>query len=143
MDFKWRKRVCEIAWMVARWSKDPEQVVGAVIVSPDMRQFSMGYNGFPRGINDSSFRLGSVEIKNPLMVHAELNAILNASADLRGWTMASTKFPCAECSKAIIQAGIVAVIVPEIDNQSKWADSQLLGKTMLLEARIGVLDWPL
>ena len=80
---KWDKRFLRIAKNeIASWSKDPNEQVGCVIVSPDRRQFSPGYNGFPTWIKDSEERLKDKELKNALSVHAELNAILNSRTDL-------------------------------------------------------------
>lgn len=130
---KWHARFIALATAVADFSKDPETKVGCVIVYPDKRQFSMGYNGFPIGIADTEERLNG-EGKNDLMVHAELNAILNARADLTGSTLYVTKPPCIGCSKAIVQAGILIVCCPKIDDNSSWAGLQHLGQALLLES---------
>ena len=96
-------------------SKDPNSQVGACIVSNDNKILSMGYNGLPRGCSDDNFpwaREGQMlETKYPFVVHSELNAILN----YRGGSLENTKiyvtlFPCNECAKAIIQAGIKTVV---------------------------------
>ena len=96
-------------------SKDPNSQVGACIVSSDNKILSMGYNGLPRGCSDDNFpwaREGQMlETKYPFVVHSELNAILN----YRGGSLENTKiyvtlFPCNECAKAIIQAGIKTVV---------------------------------
>ncbi|XP_046275021.1 deoxycytidylate deaminase isoform X1 [Marmota monax] len=45
------------------------------------------------------------------LCHAELNAIMNKnSADVKGCSMYVALFPCNECAKLIIQAGIKEVI---------------------------------
>jgi dCMP deaminase len=45
------------------------------------------------------------------VVHAELNAILNANGrDLRGSRIFVALFPCNECAKAIIQSGVKEVL---------------------------------
>ena len=134
---KWDIRFLRIASReVAQWSKDPSTQVGCVIVSPDRRQMTTGYNGFPQGVRDTHERLADRDIKNSLMVHAELNAMLNARTDLTGWTLYVTKPPCMECAKAIIQVGIVRVVCPDIDRTSNWADSHQAGKTILMEAGV-------
>ena len=70
---------------------------------------STGYNGMPKGCSDDEYpwdRVGD-ETKYPYVVHAELNAVLNASGrDLRGSKLYVALFPCNECAKAIIQSGI-------------------------------------
>lgn len=138
MDAKWQKRLYDMAILVAGWSKDPIQQVGAAIAAPDFRQFSLGYNGFPRGIADAPERLGHIPVKNDLMVHAELNAVLNSGVSVRGWVMATTKFPCSECAKAIIQAGITEIVTPKWGELSKWASKQQLAGSMFKEANVQV-----
>ena len=108
----WDEYFMGIAMLAARRSKDPNTQVGACIVSPDNIIISTGYNGMPKGCSDDSFpwdRKAECEndTKYPFVVHAELNAILNASGrDLRGSRIYVSLFPCNECAKAIIQSGI-------------------------------------
>ena len=105
----WDEYFMGIAMLAARRSKDPSTQVGACIVSQDNIIISTGYNGMPKGCSDDEFpwdRTGE-ETKYPFVVHAELNAILNASGrDLRGSRIYVSLFPCNECAKAIIQSGI-------------------------------------
>ena len=96
-------------------SKDPHTQVGACIVSQDNKILSMGYNGFPIGCSDDAFpweREGEgAESKYFYTTHSELNAILNyRGGSLDGAKLYVTLFPCNECAKAIIQAGIRTVI---------------------------------
>ena len=109
----WDEYFMGIAMLAARRSKDPSTQVGACIVSPDNIIISTGYNGMPKGCSDDEFpwdREGE-ETKYPYVVHAELNAILNASGlDLRGSRLFVALFPCNECAKAIIQSGVKEVI---------------------------------
>ena len=112
----WDEYFMGIAMLAARRSKDPNTQVGACIVSDDNIIISTGYNGMPKGCSDDVFpwdRKGENEAatKYPYVVHAELNAILNASGrDLRGSRIYVALFPCNECAKAIIQCGIKEVI---------------------------------
>ena len=112
----WDEYFMGIAMLAARRSKDPNTQVGACIVSDDNIIISTGYNGMPKGCSDDVFpwdRQGEneAETKYPYVVHAELNAILNASGrDLRGSRIYVALFPCNECAKAIIQCGIKEVI---------------------------------
>ena len=105
----WDEYFMGIAMLAACRSKDPSTQVGACIVSPDNIIISTGYNGMPKGCSDDEFpwdRTGE-DTKYPYVVHAELNAILNASGrDLRGSRIYVALFPCNECAKAIIQSGI-------------------------------------
>ncbi len=109
----WDEYFMGIAMLAARRSKDPSTQVGACIVSQDNIIISTGYNGMPKGCSDDEFpwdREGG-ETKYPYVVHAELNAILNANGrDLRGSRLYVALFPCNECAKAIIQSGVREVI---------------------------------
>ena len=78
-------------------------------MSPENIIISTGYNGLPNGCSDDEYPWGrdGKETKYPYVVHAELNAILNANGrDLRGSRLYVALFPCNECAKAIIQSGI-------------------------------------
>lgn len=109
----WDEYFMSVALLASMRSKDPNTQVGACIVGDDKRIISTGYNGFPRGCSDDEFpwnRVGE-ETKYPYVVHAELNAILNAGGrSLAGSTLYVALFPCNECAKAIIQAGIKTVV---------------------------------
>ncbi len=96
-------------------SKDPHTQVGACIVSQDNKILSMGYNGFPMGCSDDVFpwsREGNeLDTKYPFVTHSELNAILNyRGGSLEGTKLYVSLFPCNECAKAIIQAGIKTIV---------------------------------
>ena len=111
----WDEYFMGVAMLAARRSKDPNTQVGACIVSPDNIIISTGYNGMPKGCSDDVFpwaRSGEEnETKYPYVVHAELNAILNANGrDLRGSRIYVALFPCNECAKAIIQSGIQEIV---------------------------------
>lgn len=109
----WDEYFMGVAMLAARRSKDPNTQVGACIVSQDNIIISTGYNGLPNGCSDDEYpweRVGE-ETKYPYVVHAELNAILNANGrDLRGSRLYVALFPCNECAKAIIQAGVKEVL---------------------------------
>lgn len=118
----WDDYFMAIAKLSAMRSKDPNTQVGACIVSGDTNIhikentiLSIGYNGLPYGCSDDEFpwdRQGELlETKYPYVVHAELNAILNAQGkSLMGTKIYVALFPCNECAKAIIQSGIKEVI---------------------------------
>ena len=109
----WDEYFMGVALLAAKRSKDPNTQVGACIVDDNNVIISTGYNGFPIGCSDDEFpwdREGKMT-KYPYVVHAELNAILNASGkSLRGAKIYVALFPCNECAKAIIQSGIREVI---------------------------------
>ena len=108
----WDEYFMGIALLAAERSKDPNTQVGACIVSPENIIISTGYNGLPNGCSDDEFpweREGA-NTKYPFVVHAELNAILNAGGRvLRGARLYVALFPCNECAKAIIQSGVKEV----------------------------------
>ncbi|MBE5901216.1 MAG: dCMP deaminase family protein [Lachnospiraceae bacterium] len=115
-------------------SKDPNTQVGACIVSEDNKILSMGYNGFPMGCSDDEFpwtREGDpLENKYFYTTHSELNAILNyRGGSLEGAKLYVSLFPCNECAKAIIQAGI-KTIVYESDKYA-MTPSTIASKRML------------
>lgn len=120
----WDEYFMGVARLSAMRSKDPNTQVGSCIVSPDHKILSMGYNGLPRGCSDDEFpwaREGEpLMTKYPFVTHSELNAILNyRGGSLEGSTLYVTLFPCNECAKAIIQAGIRTVVY----ESDKYADS--------------------
>ena len=111
----WDEYFMGVAALSDMRSKDPNSQVGACIVSDDNKILSMGYNGFPKGCSDDEFpwaREGDeLETKYVYVTHSELNAILNyRGGSLEGSKLYVTLFPCNECAKAIIQAGIKTVI---------------------------------
>lgn len=111
----WDEYFMGVAKLSGLRSKDPNTQVGACIVSPDNKILSMGYNGFPSGCSDDEFpwdREGSeLDTKYLYVAHSELNAILNyRGKGLDGSKIYVSLFPCNECAKAIIQAGIKTVI---------------------------------
>ncbi len=122
--FRWDEEVRGGAWLSGMRSKDPNSQVGACIVSDDNKILSMGYNGFPMGCSDDEFpwaREGdAIDTKYLYVTHSELNAILNyRGGSLEGAKLYVSLFPCNECAKAIIQAGIKTIIYGE----DKYADT--------------------
>lgn len=112
----WDEYFMGIAMLSGMRSKDPNTQVGCCIVSQDNKILSMGYNGLPNGCSDDEYpwaREGEdpLETKYVYAVHSELNAILNyGGGNLKGAKIYVSLFPCNECAKAIIQAGIKEVI---------------------------------
>ncbi len=111
----WDEYFMGVAVLSSMRSKDPNTQVGACIVNAEQRIVGVGYNGLPIGVDDDEVswdREGCcwLETKYPYVCHAELNAILNATVSLKGCRMYVGLFPCNECAKAIIQAGIREVI---------------------------------
>ena len=112
----WDEYFLGVAKLSAMRSKDPNTKVGACIVNDENRIVGVGYNGFPYGCEDDEFPwenskdLDLIDTKYPYVVHAELNAILNSTRSLKGCRIYVSLFPCNECAKAIIQAGIKEII---------------------------------
>lgn len=131
---KWNDRFLSLAHEIATWSKDPSTKVGAVIVRPDKTIASVGYNGFPRGTDDT---YGAREEKLLKTVHAELNAILSAREPLHGYTIYVTPLcPCANCAAAIIQAGITNVVYEMGSIRPEWQDSFLASGKLFIQAGV-------
>jgi dCMP deaminase len=113
----WDEFFISLAFLSAMRSKDPSTQVGACIVDKEQRVLSIGYNGFPNGCSDDKLPWartsdqGELFTKYPYVCHAEMNAIMNKnSASTKGCKMYVALFPCNECAKLIIQAGIIEVI---------------------------------
>ena len=115
MVINWDEYFMGLAHLSALRSKDPNTQVGACIVDAENKVVSIGYNGMPRGCNDADFPWeregGFLDTKYAFVVHAELNAILNyRGGTLEGARIYVSLFPCNECAKAIIQAGIRTIV---------------------------------
>lgn len=120
----WDEYFMGVAYLAGMRSKDPNTQVGACIVSSDHKILSIGYNGFPKGCSDDEFPWGKegsdYDTKYFYTTHSELNAILNyRGGSLEGATLYVSLFPCNECAKAIIQAGIRTVVY----DCDKYADT--------------------
>lgn len=111
----WDEYFMGIALLSSERSKDPSTQVGACIADGDHKVVSVGYNGMPSGIDDEALpwdKGEDLESKYLYVCHAEFNAILNTrnGASLKGCSLYATLFPCNECAKAIVQAGIKEVV---------------------------------
>ena len=132
----WDEYFMGVAELSALRSKDPSTQVGACIVSRDNKIMSVGYNGMPKSCSDDEFPWdregGALDTKYFFVCHAELNAILNyRGGSLEGSRLYATLFPCNECAKAIIQAGIKEIIYA----CDKYADSDsVLASKMMFKA---------
>ena len=137
---KWDKRFLELAKLVGSWSKDPSTQVGAVIVDDNNRIVSVGYNGFPQGVEDTEEKLLDREKKYDIIVHAEANALMFANKSVEGCTLYSWPFqPCSRCAGLIIQSRIKRVVsVTSIDN--KWEKSFRIARQLFKESGI-ILEW--
>ncbi|CAK9199930.1 unnamed protein product [Sphagnum troendelagicum] len=149
----WDDYFMSIAFLSAKRSKDPNRQVGACIVSQDRVILGIGYNGFPRGCSDDELPWAKVsvhgdplETKYPYVCHAEVNAILNKNhASAAGQRLYVTLFPCNECAKVIIQAGIAEVVYfadkgVHTDNKIGGNETAYVASRKLL-AMAGVKVW--
>lgn len=140
MSRKWDLRYIKMAQQVSSWSKDPSTQVGAVAVSDKGQVLCTGYNGFPRGIEDADYRYNNRELKYELIVHAEMNAIYNATyngVSLDGATMYVSGLPCCnKCALGLIQTGIKRVVMQGNPDDPRWADSWKMSMDLFNETNI-------
>ena len=142
MEAKWIARFTALTKEIATWSKDLGTKVGSVIVRPDRTICSVGFNGFPRGIEDNPYAIANRDTKLLRTIHAELNAILSAKEPLNGYSIFVWPFqPCSQCAAAIIQSGIKDVYCPFNDhvNNERWSESFISALQMLDEAEVRVI----
>ena len=131
MVISWDEYFMGLAHLSAMRSKDPNTQVGACIVDNDKKVVSIGYNGMPKGLDEKfpwEREGGFLDSKYAFVVHAELNAILNSPRTVKDCTVYVSLFPCNECAKAIIQAGIKEVIyaIPyDHDNHSEEMEASI------------------
>jgi len=135
-EMRWHQRYLKLAKLVSAWSKDPNKKVGAVIVE-NRKIRGVGYNGFPYGIADTEARLADRDIKNLIMVHAEVNCM--HSAEGRGDTIYVWPcLPCAQCLGNIIQGGTIKTVVTcPLDLESSW--NQALVVELAREAGLKII----
>jgi dCMP deaminase len=138
----WDARFLLLARHIAQWSKDPSTKVGCVVVGPDREIRSTGFNGFPRGIQDSLERLHDRERKYPLVCHAEENAIMHAArigVALKGCVAYVTWPPCTRCARSLVQAGISEIAYPAgLEIPERWQEDFGISNQMLTEAGLRV-----
>lgn len=140
-DQKWNTKFLELAKHISSWSKDTTKI-GAVIAEegPSHDVVSMGYNGFPRGFQDTGERFENRVVKYNYTVHAEVNAICTAARKgkcLNGTTLYVYGLPvCHECAKTVIQAGIKRVIVNTMEAPPQWMSSTMRAAEFFKEAKV-------
>lgn len=110
----WDECFMQMSHLISKRSKDPSTQNGAVVVDEANVVLGLGYNGWPRGIDNKDLPWdregGFLETKYAYVCHAEENAIYNASGLVKGCKLYCTLFPCSECAKTIIQTGITEVV---------------------------------
>jgi len=131
-----------MAELVSTWSKDRSRKCGAVIVNDRNVLIAVGWNGFPRGVDDATDAHHERPIKYKFTEHAERNAIYNAAAHglaTHGCRMYNHWYPCADCARAIIQAGIKEIICQKPDwKDEKYAEDFHASVEMFRETKMVV-----
>lgn len=139
---KWNNRFIELCNHIATWSKDKSTQVGAVIVDANKRIVSVGYNGFPAGVDDDVESRHERPAKYMYTEHAERNAIFTASrigVSLLNTTLYCNYLPCPDCARAIIQSGIKTVYFEKLHVNSGKNEKQIQASLeMFQEAQIDV-----
>lgn len=144
---KWHELFFSIADVAATKSKDPSSGVGCVLVDRLNRVVSLGYNGFPRGANDSPELYNDRARKLRRVVHAEANAIVTAAAkgiSVEGSTAYVTKPPCSYCAGLLINAGVSKVNfrIPSDDFMDRWREDITESLSLFSESGIFVMGYP-
>lgn len=140
-QLKWDKRFLDMARLVSTWSKDPSTQTGAVIVRPDKTVLSVGFNGFPKKMNDNDELYADREVKYSRIIHCEMNAVLHSPETVNGCILYTYPFAsCDRCAVHMIQAGIVRFVFPELpeDKVERWGEA--LKKSVAYFEEAGV-DW--
>jgi len=120
---RWDIRFLKLAEHISAWSKDPSTKVGAVIVAPDRRIVSVGYNGFPRNMYDEEEHYKNREEKYSRIIHGEINALIQAREPVHGCTLYTFPFlPCDRCFVQMAQAGIKHIVAPvaTAEQNERW-----------------------
>ena len=133
-----------VAEAVAALSKDPSTKVGAIALDDNFNIISTGYNGFPRGVDDTADRYNDRPTKYKLIAHGESNLVAQSAysgQSLKGATVLLTSlFPCSSCAKALIQAGVVRIISPPPNTDPRWEEESRWAKLMFEEAGVALLS---
>ena len=139
---EWDEFFMGMARSVGELSKDPDRKVGAVLVSPDRRQMSIGFNGFPPETEDLPSLLADRDFKNSNMRHAEDNCLRQAPFNPRGCSLYVTRYPCLPCATKIVEAGVARLVVPERPDfgHARWGQSWAQAEGLLLRRGVYLLS---
>ena len=134
----WDQTFLDLATVIARRSKDPSSQVGAVIVDAHRRVVSLGYNGYPRGVEDTA-DTDPREIKLWKTIHAEENALLFAGRSLEFCTLYVTHHPCPTCAAKIVQTGIRRVVyLRQPGFEKRWSEQLDVSRSIFSQAGVMV-----
>jgi dCMP deaminase len=141
-DTDWDHRFIDLAYHISGWSTDPDTKVGCVIVGPDAEVRSVGYNRVPRGVKEGIKERQIKPTKYLWTEHAERNAIYTAArvgTALRGCRIYTTWFPCVDCARGIVEAGLIELIAYQPDlAHPEWGRSFVVALELLEEAGVVV-----
>ena len=140
MITKWDYRYLEIAKKVSMWSKDPSTQCGSVIIDTKNKIVSTGFNGFPKRIEDSKSRYLNRNLKYQLVIHSEINALLQAKISVNGFSIYSyPMIPCIRCCVILIQAGIKKIVTCLMPKKLENRWDPILNENILKEANIELI----
>ena len=110
-----------LAVMMSERSTCERMRVGAVITSLDYRYvYGLGYNGSAAGDKNGCDRTGPDAIGSCGCLHAEVNAVINCTADRdKPKVVFCSHLPCVSCGKAIINLGGVQRVIYRNDYRIK------------------------
>jgi dCMP deaminase len=108
----WDQYFMEMVDLIATRSKDPNTQIGAVIVNNNHDILSTGYNGMAPGMIETP-EIWERPTKYDYVIHGETNAIIRAAklgVAIDGGTLYTTGFPCNNCARNVVAAGIKKVV---------------------------------
>lgn len=140
---KWDKRYLDLAKLVASWSKDPSTKVGGCIIDSNGNPVSFGFNGFPRGMNDSEDRLNDRTFKYAHTIHCEKNMMAFANRMyFDGCTAYISHPPCSGCLCEMKQRRLTKIVCYDggEDFKQRWSTDSVLELARELEMQIEILE---
>lgn len=113
----WNEYFMDLAFTVSERGTCDRAYVGCVLVNEEHRIIATGYNGSVSG-NPHCDEIGHTMRDGHCIatIHAEMNALLYCAKQgisVRGAICYVTHFPCLNCTKALIQAGVSKVFYKE------------------------------
>lgn len=142
----WDARFMALARHIGEWSKDRSTKVGCVITGSGRRILTVGYNGFPRGVNDFPDSRHERPVKYKWTEHAERNAIYTAvlnGVSLQGSTAYVPFHPCSDCARGLIQSGVKTIAIPRPDEDlsefdARWSEDFQVSRVMFRESGVRI-----
>lgn len=120
----WTDYFLGLAKVVSQRSHDTQTQHGCVITDQNNRILGLGYNGFPRGLDDKLLPTTRPD-KYPWMIHAERNALANCIIRPEKGIAYVTGQCCNDCAMALWQEGVSTIVMCEdhgthlFDNDAK------------------------